>query len=138
MADASNLGDKDYLRVAETARNLSGELTMLVNNVGGSTPRPLHRGLWEIPHVDIDTILNVNARFPTHLTRELLPHLQTNGPAIILNCGSFAGLFGTPYLTTYSATKGYIHSLSLGLRYDLLAEGFDNVCVHTNDTHLDG
>lgn len=128
VADASKYDDA-YETVVKKAKSLDGKVTVLVNNVGGQTTRPRFTALGKCKHEDLDLCLNVNARFPTHLTASLLPLLQENSPSLILNTGSLGGLIGSPYLTTYTATKAYIHTFTDSLRYEMLGEGTPEVEV---------
>ena len=128
VADASKYDD-GFKALVEKARGLPGKLTVLVNIVGGVTTRPQYISHSEIPHDDIDTQLNVNIRFPTQLTRAMLPILRENGPSVILNCGSSEGVIGVPYIVTYTSSKAYIHTFSGALKAEMVAEGIDNVDV---------
>ena len=128
VANASKYDD-NYKDVVEKVEGLPGKLTVLVNNVGGNNTRPQNVDHASIPHEDIDTCINLNSRFPTHLTRALLPILKGNAPALILNCGSTGGLLGVPYLTTYSAAKAYVHIFTSALKNEMVAEEIDNIEV---------
>ena len=70
---------------------------------------------------DVDSMLNLNCRFPLQLTRALLPRLS-QGPALIMNVSSITVTMGTPYLVTYAGCKGLTHSATLSLREELAAE----------------
>jgi short-subunit dehydrogenase len=116
-----------YTHIASTCASLpnDGKLTVLVNNVGGLPSAPNGSGFYrpgELPHDFIDGVINMNARFTTHLTRALLPLLKANGPALVLNCGSMVSRSAPPFLSTYVATKAYIEGLTKGLQADLAAE----------------
>jgi len=123
IADASS-NDSPELAVLEKVKSLPGKLTILVNNVGGINTKPTFVELANITAQSIDTQLNMNIRFPTQLTAALIPTLQKNQPSLIINCGSGAGVIGVPYITTYSGTKGYIHSFTLALKAEMSAEGY--------------
>lgn len=73
--------------------------------------------------------MNLNARFPLHVTRDLLPILHANSPSLLLNCGSAGALLATPYITTYIGTKGLIHQWTHALKTELLAEGMQGIEV---------
>ncbi|WEW58786.1 17-beta-hydroxysteroid dehydrogenase [Emydomyces testavorans] len=95
-------------------------LTILINNVGGqagATEGP-YKSYQEYTDDQVDRIINVNARFMTQLTRALLPLLHRNGPSLILNVSSVAAE-GIPYVTVYSATKGYVKTFSTALAMEL-------------------
>ncbi|KAK4553255.1 hypothetical protein LTR86_009555 [Recurvomyces mirabilis] len=124
VADASSY-DRVELNVVEKVKQLPGKLTILVNNVGGVNTSPTYCAFKDMTAADIDTQININSRFPTHLTSALLPILHENRPALIMNAGSAAGNLGVPYIATYSATKGYIFSLTRALAAELVAEKWD-------------
>ncbi|EME39723.1 hypothetical protein DOTSEDRAFT_180431 [Dothistroma septosporum NZE10] len=128
VADAST-PDEAFQAVAKKAADLPGRLTVLVNNVGGQSTKPQHTNLWNMPHAAIESDMNINARFPTHLTRALMPLLRRNGPSLIANCGSVGGLFGIPYLAVYTATKAYIHTFTSAIKNEFIAERVANVDI---------
>ncbi|KAK5111524.1 hypothetical protein LTR62_004819 [Meristemomyces frigidus] len=126
VADASSY-DRPERSVVEKVENLpgGGKLTILINNVGGVNTSPQYCSLKDMRPADIDTQINLNSRFPTHLTSALLPLLHENKPALIINAGSAAGVFGVPYIAPYSATKGYIFALTKALASELVADGWE-------------
>lgn len=134
VADASK-NDDSYMRVVEKVKALPGKLRVLVNNVGGVMTFPAYVAHDAVPHGDIDNCININVRFGTHLTREVLPVLcasATGGEgtrALVINIGSIAGLMGVPYLATYSGTKGFVHGFTRALRHEVVAEGWEGVDV---------
>ncbi|KAK4539596.1 hypothetical protein LTR36_010532 [Oleoguttula mirabilis] len=122
VADASRPDHPEDI-VAAKVKQLPGKLTILVNNVGGITSKPQYVTIDKVAAEHIDAQLNINARFPTQLIRALLPTLQESQPSIILNCGSAGALVGIPYIATYTATKAYVHTLTMALKAEMLAEG---------------
>ena len=128
VADASK-NDKAYEYIAEKAKSLPGQLTILVNNVGGQTTFPRYSPLADSRHEDLDISINLNSRFPTHLTAALLPLLKANSPSLIINSGSTAGVMPVPYIATYSATKAYIHALSVALKFEMKSQGTPDIEV---------
>ena len=106
-------------------KQLPGKLVVLVNNVGGVNTKPMFQAFASASTADTDTIFNINARFPVHLTNLLMPTLIENKPALILNCGSGASVFGVPYLVTYSATKAFNEGFTKGLAAEMACEGLD-------------
>jgi short-subunit dehydrogenase len=129
VADANASGPDShdaYAQITAACSSLpnAGKMTVLVNNVGG-LPAAQNEGFFrpaDTPHDFIDGVINMNARFTTHITRALLPLLKANGPALILNCGSFVSRSAPPFLSTYTATKAYIEGLTRGLHADFTAE----------------
>lgn len=128
VADASKY-DNAYQTVAKKASSLPGKLTILLNNVGGQVTLPRYLQLCETKHEDLDTNLNANARFPTHLTAALIPLLRENTPSLIMNCGSAGGLLGGPYLAVYCGTKAYVHNFTQSIKYEMMSEGTPDVDV---------
>jgi 17beta-estradiol 17-dehydrogenase / very-long-chain 3-oxoacyl-CoA reductase len=128
VADAAD-PDTDYAAIAAKMRSVSGKLTVLINCVGGITTNPIFTPLDKLSGADIDTNIAINARFPTRLTAALLPILKHNSPSLILNAGSYGGVFGLPYIATYTSTKAYIHTFTRALRAELECDGFHDVEV---------
>ena len=110
-----------YEQIDELVAGLEDiNLTVLVNNIGGADRiAPLEHTK---PHA-VDTIMNINARFPTQLTKALLPKLtQTSSPSLILNIGSM-GDFSVPYATIYGGSKGFNMAWSSSLAVEMKSEG---------------
>ena len=128
VADAAN-PSLDYEVFVRRIAAVSGSLTVLVNCVGGITTNPIFLPLEQLAGTDIDTNIAINARFPTRLTAALLPMLKANSPSLIINAGSYAGIFGLPYIATYTATKAYIHTFTRALRAELECDGHHKVEV---------
>ena len=125
LADASEPVSFDGLEAL-----LQGiDLTVLVNNVGGtaSLPRPF-MPLHEHSLHDIDSVISLNAGFTTKLTRNLLPLLISNGPSLVLNISSLSTM-GVPCLSVYAGTKGYLEAHSESLQTELVAKNQD-VTIH--------
>lgn len=107
----------------EVERMASLPLTVLVNNVGGVGPVMLDQGdyfpLASYTASQIDGMIDLNARFMSHLTGLLVPVLSRNKPSLIVNVCSLADL-GVPYLSLYAACKGFamVLSRSLSLEFD--------------------
>ena len=120
--DASHPADGLEQRVREWIGD--AELSVLINNVGGQggLTRRTYQTLEESTGEDVDTILNLNARFATQITRVLLPALVCHSPSLIMNISSIAAL-GLPYLDVYAGAKGYIDSFTRALGAEMVAEG---------------
>jgi 17beta-estradiol 17-dehydrogenase / very-long-chain 3-oxoacyl-CoA reductase len=128
VADAAD-PNTNYAAIVAQTTSVPGKLTVLVNCVGGITTNPIFTPLDKLSGADIDTNIAINARFPTRLTAALLPVLKHNSPSLIINAGSYAGIFGLPYIATYTATKAYIHTFTRALRAELECDGFHDVEV---------
>lgn len=104
-------------------------------------PAPIFRPLTEYPAPAIDDHFNLNARFMSHLTRVLLPHLSRNAQprSLILNISS-AAREGMPLLSIYSATKAYVSAFSHALSRELKVrkEPVDCLAIVPGDVASDG
>lgn len=122
VSDASSTTpDIDALSTAATS--LPGPLTVLINNVGGTPPGSDFSTVDSQSQSYIDSLISMNLRFPTQLTRALLPILKTNNPSLIINIGSVAGELPMPYVTTYGACKSFNNHFSRALKAEMRAEG---------------
>lgn len=81
-------------------------LKILINNVGGILAQPTYKELTEYTANEVDSMIDLNARFMAHVTRILLPVLQQNGPSLILHMSSGSHL-GMPWICIYSGVKGF-------------------------------
>jgi short-subunit dehydrogenase len=103
-----------------------GRLTVLVNNVGGTLMYgPTYRSLEEIPYDIVDKQISLNLRFPTLLTKTLLPVLKANKPSLIINVGSYAGEYCSPWLPIYGPSKAFNHAFSMALTSEMRAYKMD-------------
>ncbi|KAJ5167462.1 uncharacterized protein N7482_006243 [Penicillium canariense] len=110
--------------VAQQARGIigaQGKLTVLVNNVGGEMRSPTTLDAYT--YAEVDATIDRNARFMTHITRALLP-LLSEGPGrsgLVLNVSAISQ-YGMPYISVYSATKGFVDSFTRALEAECNAE----------------
>ena len=108
-------------QIDDLVASLDGlNLTVLINNVGGGVKiQPLEKSNSE----EVDFAINTNARFPTQLTRALLPKLvRPDGPTLIMNIGSLADA-GVPYATVYGGSKAFNMAMSSSLAVEVKVEG---------------
>ncbi|KAL8646159.1 MAG: hypothetical protein Q9210_006292 [Variospora velana] len=117
VADAASPGWRPAVdSVTEVVHGI--HLTVLVNNVGGmgGLVEPLLKSFEDTTHDEIEKLINLNLRFPTQLTRALLPMFsKIHGPKLILNMGSIGGTSGQPYGAVYGGCKAFNHVWSRGL-----------------------
>jgi 17beta-estradiol 17-dehydrogenase / very-long-chain 3-oxoacyl-CoA reductase len=99
-------------------------LTVLINNVGGMSvfppESPSYPDLKDYTSSQVDSIINLNARFAAQLTRLLLPTLARNGPSLIMNISSSAAA-GIPHITVYGGAKGFVESFTKSVKGEMVA-----------------
>jgi NAD(P)-dependent dehydrogenase (short-subunit alcohol dehydrogenase family) len=95
-----------------------GRLDILVNNAAFQEHAKSIEQLSE-EHFDMTVRTNLYGYF--HMAKAAIQHLKP-GSAII-NTGSETGLFGSPGLLDYSATKGAIHAFTKSLATNLAEKG---------------
>jgi len=103
----------------EAAASLAEDTEILINNAG------LGRFSGFSTNYDADLgrqEMEVNYWGPLNTSRAFLPGLQKVGGTIV-NVSSIAGLSVFPLLSTYSASKAALHSLTQGLRAELAPQG---------------
>jgi short-subunit dehydrogenase len=101
--------------VARAAAELPGGPDLLINNAGTGE----FAWFTDQSEESIARILGVNTLAPMLLTRRLLPLLQAQASATVLNVGSIFGYLGYPGSTTYSASKFALRGFSEALRREL-------------------
>jgi uncharacterized oxidoreductase len=92
-------------------------LNVLINNAGILKPENLKSQ--EKDSGDADAMVTTNLLGPIRLIAALLPHLQKQPRAAILNVSSGLGFVPLPSAPTYSATKAALHSYTQSLRAQL-------------------
>jgi len=103
--------------VKKIARQFGG-IHVLVNNAGFQ----LHADrLEDLTDAHLQETLQTNIAGYIQMARACLPHMGSG--ASIVNCGSVTGLFGSPQLIDYSATKGAVHAFTKALAANLLDRG---------------
>jgi uncharacterized oxidoreductase len=93
------------------------ELNILINNAGIQTPERLRDGQQDLGNME--AMVSTNLLGPMHLTATLLPLLERQSQAMVINVTS--GLAFLPFagVPTYCATKAAMHSYTQSLRYQL-------------------
>jgi short-subunit dehydrogenase len=74
-------------------------------------------------------MVNLNVESGMALTLTMLPLLEKNTPAYVLNVASMAGLAPIPSKNMYSATKSAVIYFSYALRYQLKPKGISVSCL---------
>jgi short-subunit dehydrogenase len=96
-----------------------GELSVLINNVGGEV-RP-YTVLSDYSFEEVERTISMNAGFMTQITRVLLPVLEAGSGAVITNVSSVSA-FGMPYISVYASTKGFVDTFTKALEAECKAE----------------
>jgi short-subunit dehydrogenase len=106
---------RDRARLCAAAAEWRGGINVLINNAGVN-----HFHMFaDQPPEQLDLAIAVNLLAPMHLCRGLLPHLQRQPEACILNTGSVFGAIGYPGYAVYSATKFAMRGFTEALRREL-------------------
>ena len=101
-----------------------GRLDVLVNNA--AFQQHVER-LEDLEDAHLQETLQTNIAGYFHMARAALRYMEEG--ACIINCGSETGIFGSPKLLDYSATKGAIHAFTKALASNLLPRGIRVNCV---------
>jgi short-subunit dehydrogenase len=85
--------------------------------------------LSSLPLDSLRYMVNLNVSSCMALTLRLLPLLEQNTPAYILNVASMAGFAPVPIKNLYSATKSFVIFFSYSLRYQLKEKNISVSCL---------
>jgi NAD(P)-dependent dehydrogenase (short-subunit alcohol dehydrogenase family) len=122
---AGDVRDSAFCHSAvKQARKAFKRIDVLVNNAAFQ----LHaQRIEDLTDAHLQETLQTNIAGYIHMARAAVPHMQRGGS--IVNCGSETGIFGSPELLDYSATKGAIHAFTMSLASQLLPRGIRVNCV---------
>ena len=108
--------------VTQTVESL-GRVDILVNNAGISVrkqPQELTADEW-------DRVVDVNLKSVFLASKEVYPHMKEQSGGKIINIGSMFSLFGSDWVSPYSASKGGVVQLTKSLA---VAWAADNIQVN--------
>ena len=94
-------------------------LNVLINNAGIMRAEKFPAQQPDL--ADAESIVTTNLLGPLRLTAALLPHLELQPHAVIINVSSGLAFVPLVFTPTYCATKAAIHSYTQSLRYQLRA-----------------
>jgi uncharacterized oxidoreductase len=95
-------------------------LNVLINNAGIQRKPSLREAE---PWSDTAAEIDINLGAPIHLSTLLVPHLQKQPSAQIMNVSSGLAFVPLAHLSVYCATKAALHSFTLSLREQLKPTG---------------
>lgn len=112
--------DQGSITAAVAAANERfGGIDVLLNNAGYSM-----LGVFEeIPRANIQEQFDVNVFGVMDVTRAVLPIMRRQRSGVIVNVSSGSGLFTTPMLSAYHASKFALEGFTESLAYELLPIG---------------
>ena len=113
-------GALDFAAIKAAVDDL--HLTVLINNAGNGPSDPIYSPLGGSAEARITGNVSLNALFPMHLMRELLPTLTRNTPALVMNISSITDQ-GFPLLTSYSSSKRFMMTVTKSVKLELQLEG---------------
>lgn len=111
--------------LAAFAKATGGRLDLLVNNAG------IARFGWleEQSEADVDLQIDINVKGVIHGARAALDLLRATPGSRLINIASCAGLFGSPQMSVYAATKFAVRGLSQALDAEFARFGVGVACV---------
>lgn len=98
---------------------------LLINNAGLGDYGTLVSATQERLQAQIE----VNVSALVLLTHALVPHLQKNAPAGIINISSLASMIPMPDLAVYAASKAFVTSFSEAMTVELASHHIQVTCV---------
>jgi len=121
-----DVADDNQVRLAvAAAKEHFGGIDIVVNNAGIGAVGTVE----ENSDKQWFRVLDVNLPGMVRLSRACLPHLRESASPAIVNTTSIAALTGLVNRALYSASKGAVHSLTLAMAADHVAEGIRVNCV---------
>ncbi len=121
--------------VDDTVRQLGG-IDILVNNSGTSRRAA---ELQDLSQDDFELVVDVNLNSVHRVSVAVFPHLRARGAGKVINIGSMMSVFGSPYASAYSASKGgvvqYTKSCAIAwAKYKIQVNAILPGWVHTDMT----
>lgn len=123
------------LKISQELSQLSGQVSVLVNNVGGKPPKHWPCSLMpcyceELDGCSFESFYKANVAPAIMMTSLVLRGMIQRSKGYILNVSSMNGLQACPFLSPYSAAKAYLCSYSACLSNELRGRQSE-VCVET-------
>lgn len=128
------------LQLASFVLASGGRLDVLVNNAGVSVTSLFE----EVPLASHYRLIDINLKGVINGCHHALPYLKLTPGSRVINLCSASALYGQPMLSTYSAAKAAVRSLTESLDIEWRRHGvrvvdvlplFVNTAMVTNDVH---
>jgi gluconate 5-dehydrogenase len=91
--------------------------------VHNATHFPAFGPLEEVPHAEIERVLDVGVRAPLRINAHLIPGMKARGFGRIVFVGSIAGTQGAVNQVAYATAKSALHGLVKSLAMEVAASG---------------
>ncbi|MGB0430481.1 MAG: SDR family NAD(P)-dependent oxidoreductase [Bacteroidia bacterium] len=105
--------------IYDFCKNENINVQILINNAGFG-----YAGRLDTYSVDFfDKLMNLNNVAMVKLSRYFIDELKKHDEAFILNVGSIASYYDTPYKSVYAASKKFVYSFSRGIRAEFRNTG---------------
>jgi short-subunit dehydrogenase len=114
-------------KLAQAAIRSFGRIDVWINNAGVGTFGRYD----ETPLEEHEQIIRTNLLGSMYGSWVALQEFRRQGQGILINVASMAGISGTAYAASYSASKHGMRGLGMGLRSELLATGNEQIHVCT-------
>lgn len=144
IAIVCDVGSRDSVESAvEKVESMYGNIGTMVNNAG--IGGPFHR-VDEVEDDEWDMVVRTNQKSVFMFSRLLLPKMKEAGFGRIVNVASIQGLLGSPYSSTYVATKhaviGYTRTIAAewgryGITCNAVCPGFVMTAMGARDEEFD-
>lgn len=120
--------------LAAAAREVLGDIDILINNAGSSSSAPLKRTTLE----EWNRLLAVNATSTFLCTQAFLPGMLERKWGRVVNIASVAGLYGAKYIAAYSAAKHAVVGFTRSMAAEVAGSGVtvNAVCPGYVDTPM--
>lgn len=132
-AICSDLGQEAFLgAIEEQCQGL--EIGVLVNNAACGTVGQF----LDTPEAALRLQLQVNMLAPMRLIQAFVPAMVKRSRGAVFNVSSRTGEIGSPYFSTYAASKAWMTNFSEGLWYELRDAGVDLFVLKPDQTATPG
>ena len=119
VCDYSKFDAKAQATVSSAIKDL--DVGILINNVGSVYPFRMY--FHDLSDEHINNIINVNITSTTVMTKMVIGGMVDRKRGSIVNIASAAGIMTSPFISEYSAAKGFVEKFSRGLNAEYGSKG---------------